>query len=383
MTQKKSYSRYFIILQEDERGYSLAPDKLPSGYAKLEMKNEKCKISYYVQNLRKESAPYYMMLICNKKEVNKIIKLGEMNIDDHGRAEVSYEYDVNNICDTGISMDKIVGASISRLIDNNIISVMCGFASTDTPDWKKFKIVEETPEMGSDEKNVEVKSIFDKYEENIENGKNDKDDELIQEEGRDKKIHKDTTGKMISEVKESIDNIQEHIDDGRVEGTIAKATQEEPHYSDEQREFRHKHKKEEMDSMEYFFDDIAKDFQEVDDICSEIKRCKWRKVNVKSLEGMPYGSNYKKYNVVYYPMVSYYSYIKRYGHYLLGYKKDLEGKMKYLVYAIPGCNCKNDQPFEGRSGFVTWVPGKKGEEHFGYWLLFYDFKNSTIVIPTK
>ena len=131
------------------------------------------------------------------------------------------------------------------------------------------------------------------------------------------------------------------------------------------------------------FNDIVEDFEGVEDICLEIKRCKWHKVNVKSLEETSYDRNYNKYNVVYYPMVSYYAYIKKYGHYLLGYKKDLENKMKYLVYAIPGCNCKIDQPFEGKSGFVTWVPGKRGEEYFGYWLMFYDFKNSTIVIPVK
>ena len=71
MTQKKSYSRYFIILQEDEKGYSLASDKVASGYAKLELKNDKCKISYYVQNLKKEMTPYYMMLVCNKKDVKR------------------------------------------------------------------------------------------------------------------------------------------------------------------------------------------------------------------------------------------------------------------------------------------------------------------------
>ena len=30
MTPKKSYSRFFIILQEDEKGYSLDQDKAPS-----------------------------------------------------------------------------------------------------------------------------------------------------------------------------------------------------------------------------------------------------------------------------------------------------------------------------------------------------------------
>ena len=398
MTQKKSYSRYFIILQEDERGYALASDKLPSGYAKLELKNEKCKVSYYVQNLRKESAPYYMMLICNKKDVNKVIKLGELNIDDHGRAEISYEYEVDNICATGIAMDKIVGASICRLLDGNIVSVMCGFASTDIPQWKKFPIVEEVSQIDTQVKQEEIKSIFDKYEDNIENEKNNDDAViLIPSETNSKNVLEKREEEVILPVEgnmgniediQRIENIKELNAEARVVESTTQAVQNQSVYSDEQQELRHKHKKNEMNelnnnSMEDFFNDISKDFEKVGDICCEIKRCKWHMVNVKSLEGMPYDPKSSKYNVVYYPMVSYYPYIKKYGHYLLGYKMDLQEKMKYLVYAIPGCNCIIDQPFEGRSGFVTWVRGKKGEEHFGYWLMFYDFKSSTIVIPVK
>jgi len=388
VTQKKSYSRYFIILQEDERGYSLASDKLPSGYAKLEMKNEKCKISYYVQNLRKESAPYYMMLICNKKDVNKIIKLGELNIDDHGRAEVSYEYEVDDICNTGIAMDKIVGASICRLIEGNIVSVMCGFASTDIPQWKRFEIVQEEPQNDVEEIREEDKSIFDKYEEKIENGKNSNDVDKIKDDDIERETPKDNDEKIILEVEEKAERIEKTLNEARAEESIIQSVVEETVYNEQQQEPRHKHNKKEMDesnldSMEDFFNNLVKDFEGVEDICFEIKRCKWHKVNVKCLEEISYDGNFNKYNLVYYPMVSYYSYIKKYGHYLLGYKRNLESKMKYLVYAIPGCNCKVDQPFEGRSGFVTWVPGKKGEEYFGYWLMFYDFKNSTIVIPVK
>lgn len=44
LANKKSYSRYFIILQEDEKGHSISPEKQSSGYAKIEMKNDKCKV---------------------------------------------------------------------------------------------------------------------------------------------------------------------------------------------------------------------------------------------------------------------------------------------------------------------------------------------------
>jgi len=173
LTQKKSYSRYFIILQEDEKGYALASDKLPSGYAKLEIKNDKCKISYYVQNLKKESAPYFMILICGKKDVKKIIKLGELNIDDYGRAEVSYEYQADNLANCGINVDKVIGAGIVKFMNTNIVSIMSGFASTDIPEWKGFPVVE--GEMRRDEpvkeNPIAQQSAEVKAEENVEEKK--------------------------------------------------------------------------------------------------------------------------------------------------------------------------------------------------------------------
>ena len=121
-------------------------------------------------------------------------------------------------------------------------------------------------------------------------------------------------------------------------------------------------------------------------LCNEIKRCKWYKVAVNTLDDMCNTADYNKYTIIYYPMISYYPYIRKYNHFMLGYKYDTKGKMKYLVYGIPGTKNKLDQPYAGKSGFVTWVPLKAGEESMdslGYWLMFYDFRTSTIVIPIK
>ena len=59
--------RNFIILQEDERGYSHSNDKALSGYAKVEAKGDKCKVSFYAQNLKQEDN-YSMVLICCKRD---------------------------------------------------------------------------------------------------------------------------------------------------------------------------------------------------------------------------------------------------------------------------------------------------------------------------
>lgn len=429
MAQKKSYSRYFIILQEDEKGYALASDKLPSGYAKLEIKNDKCKISYYVQNLKKESAPYYMLLICNKKDVKKLLKLGELNIDEHGRAEVSYEYPVENVANFGVGIDKIVGAAIVRFMNSNIIPVMSGFASTDIPEWKGFTIIEselkrqEEEQEEKLEKAVEVKAeakieekieekrqetkeeqrnIFDEYENKIEEEKvKDKEEELkvIEDIPRSEEAQIEISNNKEN-IEENIEEIEFDPEDERHKKKCKKDSCEIKHEEkceekheekcEEKKEYKHENKCNDnypKDNISMLFMDVADGFEELQGICGEIKRCKWYKVPVYRPEDMTSCTHYNKHTVAYYPMINYYPYIRKHGHFILGYKHDKDNKMKYLVYGVPGTKSRIDQPFGGRTGFVTWVPIVEGEEEEensqGYWLMFYDFKNSTIVIPVR
>lgn len=421
MTQKKSYSRYFIILQEDEKGYALGSDKLPSGYAKLEVKNDKCKISYYVQNLKRESTPYFMVLICNKKDVKKIIKIGELNIDEHGRTEVSYEYPVENVANSSIGVDKVVGAAIVRFMNTNPISVMSGFTSTEIPDWKGFVVVEEEIKRHI----VQPAAIqSDKELAKPEAQMNQMQEEMPQKMPQQMSQHMpehmpvEIPAEMPSEVmaKSNIfDEYESKIEVEKAEPIELLPVEEEPievsngteqennnmageYYNEE--DLRHKkhckdetkheqkHKKEDAFKgiMGDFFKELADGFEELEGICEEVKRCKWYKVPVNRFEDLHSCHNYNKHTVVFYPMLSYFPYIGKHKHFILGYKFDVENKMKYLVYGIPGRRAKVDQPFGGRSGFVTWVPlipGQEEEHNMGYWLMFYDFKNSTIVVPVK
>lgn len=489
MAQKKGYSRYFIILQQDENGYSVSSDKLPSGYTKLETKSDKCKITYYVQNIRKELEPYYMVLICSKKDTKKIINLGEMNIDEYGRAEITYEYSTANIAGSTLPIDLVTGAAIIKQDGSKIISVMSGFASADPPsDWKGFHLLNENRKESVAEEKVEkaekkpekakkkVKEtekeetiieesseqtkVFEEYERKIEELKQLKD-KLAEEEKKEEKIDikeelkveekedikAEEKTEKAEEVKEKVkteekskDQVKEEIKEEvkvSLEEKVRKEIQEKLEQEIEEkvrREIEEKVKKEieekvkaeikeeviqkekveekaEEDSkkeivdehrtvkdgsskeQEYplgtvgeFFKSLAKDFEEVQGACTEIKRCKWYKVNVESMQDMNSESDYNKYTIIYYPMMSYYPYINKHKHFLLGYKYDKEGKMKYIVYGIAGSKNIYDQPYGGKSGFVTWVSEDEADtrgEQLGYWLMFYDFKTSTIVVPAR
>ncbi len=393
MTTKKSYSRYFIILQEEEKGYSLASDKLSSGYAKFEIKNEKCKISYYVQNLKKETSPYHMILICNKKETKKLINLGELNIDDNGRAEVSYEYNVENIAGSSIGVEKVVGAAIVKFADKDIIPVMVGFITTDTQDdWKRFtlffneksKDVEEqkvqdvvstvekevsdihvTEEIPVNTTQVDIEEKPVMASSNGEEEPKSQDDGVSEKEGSREEPVEDTNN-VFENYEKNIENIK-NMENLEQEKNV------------DVREFP-------IGAIGNYFKNIAEGLNEVKGVCKEIKRCKWYKVPIKSKKDLYDVFDYNKYTVIYYPMYNYFNYIKKYEHFMIGYKCDNSGRMKYMIFAIPGIKSIVEQPFQGKSGFVTWVPLKEGEEaedNFGYWLMFYDFRNRTIAIPIK
>lgn len=435
LAQKKSYSRYFIILQEDEKGYSLASDKIASGYAKLETKSDKCKISYYVQNLKKDKTPYYMILICNKKDTKKIINIGEMNIDDYGRADISYEYPISNISNSGIAIDRVSGAAIVRILDNNIISVMSGFASMEVPEWKSFAIIKNNAEAKSKSKSdsdqsnkdkndskkgkdPENKSIFDKYEENIEAKKNkDKEDKSKSQSDNTKdaekkskpakqkenqKVKKEDNNdnqkqkseQLTNKISDFVENedkeklkriknlhIDENIEDEEIDDNDREEDQE-IYIDNSSAEFQKDYRKYKNESKDDFFESLVEGFKETSSISRELKRCRWYRIPAASIEDMRDMTNYNKYTFVYYPMTSYYNYIENYCHFLLGYKYDKNGNVKYIVYGIPGTKDKEEQPYGGRSGFVTWIP-QKNKSKLGYWLMFYDFRTGTVDIPVK
>lgn len=134
-------------------------------------------------------------------------------------------------------------------------------------------------------------------------------------------------------------------------------------------------------SVGQYFEKIAQGFDVYDDKLNDINNCKWYRINVNGIDDLCNESNYNKYTLAYYPMINYYPYISKNNHFLLGYKCNEEGELQHIIYGIPGSKDKEDQPYGGKTGFVTWTNTNKRSQ--GYWLMFYDFKNSSIVVPMK
>ena len=587
MAHNKLY-RNFIILQEDERGYSHSNDKALSGYAKVEAKGDKCKVSFYAQNLRQEDN-YSMVLICCKRDLKQLIDLGPLAINGVGKGDTSKEYYVNNIAGLGISYEKISGAAICKVKDNETEFIMHGFMNGEdsTDNWRKFKVVkvdskkyinkldeepkkyinklDEEPKkyinkLNAEPKNKEIidSSITDKViisqsnivetktvkaskleselverkkeENNIESKENievrvsnednskaeDKHQDRIPENHKNivqtinsldedrnkcKEAKKCEKNEKIEETKkcdkhemdenieESINRLSKKLDtyDGVIDFRInnlhediivygfikdkknndckwkkfklekkcrsesniqgnskrieenfnldklnqtvredrldrldiidfdeyendiqkagSKNTEQQPSLDKMQQPSLDKmqqpssnnniqqmnlgNMKQATSNQDFkingevgqYFEKLAEGFEPYNGSLADINYCKLYKINVNSMEDLCDESNYNKYTLAYYPMLNYYPYISKVGYFLLGYKCNKNGQIQYIVYGIPGSKGTNDQPYGGRTGFVTWTSDNKNDR--GYWLMFYDFKNSSIVIPTK
>ena len=168
MPSRKSYNRFFIILQEDQKGYGLDSNKTPSGYAKLEARNEKAKTSFYVQNLKKQKGPYFMILIVQGNNGKELVNLGQINIDDGGKADVSNEFNANNLANTNISMDSVQGAAICKISGDKVMPVMVGFTGgEELKNWSTFPMAKSNVNNTSNNIKEQVKETPKSYNENM------------------------------------------------------------------------------------------------------------------------------------------------------------------------------------------------------------------------
>lgn len=435
--------RNFIILQEDEKSHAASGEKALSGYAKIEAKSDKCKISFYAQNLKRDEN-YSIVLICYKKDLKQIVDLGSLMVSEVGKGESSKEYYVNNIAGLDFSYDKISGASICRRIGGELIFSMYGFMNGENinDNWKKCKVIkhEEKKEELKEEiaikekKEIKYMEIKKEHNEEVKNKKEEIepcDFTSIEEECNYKHEEEKPEHKKMEEkcdhkhehkkMEEKCDNkheedMHEHEKDGCCKdnmnmggmGSCKKRDEIEAQFDEYEARIERNRGVDPYDfelrgAIGEYFSGIVNGFEECGNQFKDLKYCKWYRVKVNSLDDMCNISNYNRYTIAYYPMLNYYPYIKKYGHFMMGYKCDSNGDLKYIVYGVPGKKDRDEQPYAGKTGFVTWVSTDKEDlesktretkaptvasvstdkEDLGCWLMFYDYKSSTVVVPMK
>ncbi|WP_027309477.1 hypothetical protein [Caloramator sp. ALD01] len=354
MSAKKSYSRYFIILQEEDKGFGIAIDKQPTGYTKIENKNGKCKITVYVQNLVKEKGPYVCYLIDTTKNPLYTARLGEVPVDDTGRGEIWWEYKEDNVADTGLNVDKFNVSTIVVEAEQTNFPLV-GYVGKERASFKdRFVVKKRTVEEPKEEVKVEVEvkdEVVEKEAEKFIEYENEIKKEVmkLEEVKEDKKDEEDTIYDEAAQV-ELIRNEELKI----------KKQQKHANY----------------------FEEILRDFEEVDGITEEYSNCRWWKVKLDYDIKLKDNKYYPYYCAIYhikmaYPYINYLKYCKNTGYYYFGIKYDKDGEVKYLLYGIEGENDVKSQPYSGMTGFIKWIKVKDK----GMWVMTYNPYNGCIMIP--
>lgn len=106
-----SDNKKFIILQEDDKGFSFN-NKTPSGYTKIESKDFKFKIFYYIQNINNENTYSLNLIVKNDSNKIDIISIGEVKSDSNGKIDISYDFDesmLDSVCGSAICVKDLKG----------------------------------------------------------------------------------------------------------------------------------------------------------------------------------------------------------------------------------------------------------------------------------
>lgn len=207
MAVKKSYNRYFIIFQEEDKGYGIAIDKQPTGYTKIENRSGKCKVTVYAQNLVKERGPYYCCLVDSSKDPLVMAKLGTINIDDTGRGETWWEFKEDDISGTGVAFDRFnIAAVITE--ENKVNAPLAGYIGKDKVSWKdRVPYVSRNEEEPIVEEPVtEEEPVVNEEVEEIE--ELDEEAKKFKEYEEDIKTNSDNNGERWKKEKDNKENVK-------------------------------------------------------------------------------------------------------------------------------------------------------------------------------
>lgn len=409
MSAKKSYNRFFIIFQEEDKGFGIAIDKQPTGYTKIETRNGKCKITVYVQNLSRDKGPYVCRLLDTSMDNVIIATLGEIKLDETGRGDTWWEYKEEDIANTGRAIDKF-GIAVIMVDGGKVQAPLAGYTGKEKQPWRE-KLLEASRKKDEESRNEEESSNDDNEKELEEEAKKFKEyeemlkrdleeihkkeeeregQEYRKEEGdtEDKDKYKEKQDECVRDHKKCDKDKDKHDDkyekdkkdklDIKDMESNCQWTSSMDTYLKENKEKPHEH----ADA----FHKILRDYEEDKDLEEEFNNVRWWKIPYDEYETYNGSSNYEHYCAVHhlkmaYPYMNYIKYIKKCGYSYFGIKYDKDGEVKYLMYGIEGDNNPQDQPYMGMTGFVKWIkPAKKNK---GIWIMYFNPYNGCIMIPKE
>jgi len=170
----RRYKRYFIILENEDRGFEKADKRVPKGYAKIEVRNGKGLLNVYVQDLKYFKDAKYIYrnyLISTKGDKSVFVDTGAFVIDEKGKGELKVKFNPDNVEGSKRTIEEFnVVAVIAKPIErsseqNEVFGPLVGYMDKEKINWKDVVINENKEPEENDEIDEEYK---EKYEEIID-----------------------------------------------------------------------------------------------------------------------------------------------------------------------------------------------------------------------
>lgn len=361
------YSRSFIILDDKKSNFRNTNESI-KGHIKIEIRNNQGTLRCIVQNLKyyEDGRFLYKLYFFGKKNNDTIfLNAGTLVIDKQGRAEHIYKFNPSNLDGKGKELyDYNLAAIIAQpnkeiLEDDTIYPVMTGTLSKEKmssgEEEGMVNAHEETdePKMPDNTLNNEVPSLSSASSDESPSGS-------IPEKKILQPLQEDVYKKTFSTPKTEASPktiVKKAFDTNRYFGGYVRAVSNN------------------LENVLSFYN--ASEPFEYDKI-----GCTWWKVtnlvnipfaNTSYLQGFPdYMNSFYMQNSQqreFYP--SCHDLIYKYQHYIFGIEHDKINNNKYYYYGIPGRYMKEEQPDNGKSGFIYWQPLKGIEKQpgdYGYWI---------------
>lgn len=105
---KGYYHRSFIILQSKDGAFNVMRGKDSAGYCKMEVKEDRCKMFLYVQDLKPQhdNGGGYDVFLVSADHTVPPEKIARIYTDERGRGECMLEFNINDIYQSGYSLDQ-------------------------------------------------------------------------------------------------------------------------------------------------------------------------------------------------------------------------------------------------------------------------------------
>ena len=425
-------NKKFIILQEDDKGF-MFNNKKPSGYTKIEDKDLKYKINYYIQNLSQDFI-YNLNLILNKDFKIEVLSIGECKPGENGKIEACYDFDEE-------LLDYVVGSAICVKDPKGEVKYpLSGFLPKKRIiNWKihQYRGIKNRP-FKKDNSYIEKKEetvSLNKKPINVSNNENNKCNnkqlnteivtESINEDLIENSESNDVLDNQIDPINENINKVCEkkEIDETDFNETV-NLYKNQMVNENIYREHEEKVKKiveinkdnylqaktyveslkqllikddgriEKMiknlfptlynrnikgnEDYEYrFFFNILNSFDEINSLSDD--NYLFFRVNVEdfsSMENMK-EENEEKYAIVYYPMLYMYPYFEEKGYFIVGLNYDKPKNITNLVYGVEVDEGNEEKfPYNGRLGFNKYI--YDFEKFRGYHIMEYDYRQCVI-----